>query len=62
MENKKVAELTIEAFKDGTVSLVVPGDFNLWVMRGILAKALETANGIQLSEKDKEPEEKIPDA
>jgi len=43
---KAVAELTVVAFDDGSVSLTVPQAFNVWVLRGVLAKALEMATAV----------------
>jgi hypothetical protein len=46
-----VTEITIRALNDGNVSMTCPQGSNVWVLRGILAKALEMALQIPIETK-----------
>lgn len=43
-----VAKVEIQALSNGNVIINVPEGFNLWVLRGMLSRALAAANAIEL--------------
>lgn len=44
-----VAEVKLQAMDDGNVAITMPKGLNLWDLRGILAKALNTACGLEIN-------------
>lgn len=43
-----VAEIKLQAMSDGNVAITMPNGLNLWDLRGIIAKALSTACGLEI--------------
>ena len=45
---KVVAEILLQALSTGNVAMTIPQGLNIWDLRGILAKALYSANGLEV--------------
>jgi len=47
---KVISEIIIRAFDNADVAVTFPEKSNVWVLRGVLAKALDTLNKVTVAE------------
>jgi hypothetical protein len=49
-EKQCICEITVKAFSDGSLQIGLPDQVNIWVLQGMLAKALSETHKLEIKE------------